>query len=171
MRISSNIMHCMRILHVWTFGVYDYFCHQDDHWRMEVVAFLCPRCVDMHNFNRQVRAAPSKPAVYPRVTVAIQGQHGVFDRGVMQVCDFIDEDCFRLLEVRQSCSPSVISCIVWGLTLWLCGDFCHQGKLGPLFYFTPTNPTGHYKINLHQPAQHEVLTKLVAISIEERIER
>ena len=60
-----------------------------------------------------------------------------------EALDFLDEDAFRLLEVR----------------------------LGPLFYFNPLNPTGHYTINLHNKAQRLILTKLVEISIEERKQR
>ena len=44
-------------------------------------------------------------------------------------------------------------------------------KVGPLFYFTPRNPTGHYKINLMNPTQRLVLTKLVEVSTDEREKR
>ena len=60
-----------------------------------------------------------------------------------EVMDFLDEDSFNALE----------------------------DKLGQLFYFTPNNPTGHYKLQLHQPLQRIIMSKLVEISIDERLER
>ena len=60
-----------------------------------------------------------------------------------EVMDFLDESAFNALE----------------------------DKLGQLFYFTPNNPTGHYKLQLHHPLQRIIMTKLVEISIDERMTR
>jgi hypothetical protein len=60
-----------------------------------------------------------------------------------EVMDFLDESAFNALE----------------------------DKLGQLFYFTPNNPTGHYKLQLHQPLQRIIMTKLVEISIDQRLAR
>ena len=60
-----------------------------------------------------------------------------------EVMDFLNEEAFNALE----------------------------DKLGQLFYFTPNNPTGHYKLQLHQPLQRIIMSKLVEISIDERVAR
>lgn len=60
-----------------------------------------------------------------------------------EVMDFLDESAFNALE----------------------------DKLGQLFYFTPNNPTGHYKLQLHQPLQRIIMSKLVEISIDQRLAR
>lgn len=39
-----------------------------------------------------------------------------------------------------------------------------QAQLGHLFHFVPTNPTGHYRLNLHNHYCHILMSKLVAIS-------
>lgn len=39
-----------------------------------------------------------------------------------------------------------------------------QAQLGHLFHFVPTNPTGHYRLNLHNHYDHILMAKLVAIS-------
>eukprot|EP01045_Picozoa_sp_COSAG04_P014371 COSAG04_NODE_1073_length_8449_cov_17.855090_2_plen_709_part_00 len=61
-----------------------------------------------------------------------------------EVMDFLDEEAFNALE----------------------------DKLGSLmFYFTGNNPTGHYKLQLMNPLQRIIMTRLVEISIDERTTR
>ena len=44
-------------------------------------------------------------------------------------------------------------------------------KVAHLLYVTPRNPTGHYKVNLMNPIQRLLLTKLVEVSTDEREKR
>eukprot|EP01050_Picozoa_sp_SAG11_P010651 SAG11_NODE_1080_length_5962_cov_7.764284_1_plen_1743_part_00 len=81
----------------------------DIDWRVEIIAFLMPRTVDLVNWNRQVM-------------------------------DYMGADEFKLVEA----------------------------KLGLLFYFTPSNPSGRYQLQLHNPLERTIINKLVEISIDER---
>ena len=43
-----------------------------------------------------------------------------------------------------------------------------EAKIGALFYFTPSNPTGHYKLQLANPNERLIANKVIEISSEER---
>jgi hypothetical protein len=46
-----------------------------------------------------------------------------------------------------------------------------ENKLGPLFYFTPSNPTGHYRLQLANPYERLIAQKIIEISSEEKLYR
>jgi hypothetical protein len=46
-----------------------------------------------------------------------------------------------------------------------------ERKIGSLFYFTPTNPTGHYSLELANRYDRYIARKLIEISSEEKVYR
>jgi hypothetical protein len=44
-------------------------------------------------------------------------------------------------------------------------------KVGELFFFSPSNPTGHYKLELANPHQRIIAKKLIELSSEEKLFR
>lgn len=46
-----------------------------------------------------------------------------------------------------------------------------EQKIGQLFYFTPSNPTGRYKLNLANPSERAIARRIIEISSEEKITR
>lgn len=46
-----------------------------------------------------------------------------------------------------------------------------EQKIGQLFYFTPSNPTGRYKLNLANPNERTIARRIIEISSEEKISR
>jgi Ran GTPase-activating protein (RanGAP) involved in mRNA processing and transport len=46
-----------------------------------------------------------------------------------------------------------------------------EQKIGQLFYFTPSNPTGRYRLNLANPNERTIARRIIEISSEEKITR